>query len=143
LEELVQFERQCCSTLSWSIEKSRVKGRLFLTVTGLHPDSPFFNSSDEEQISDFNNSARSKITRLIAASGVGIIGSLFVCCLLPIAVAVVASATIAAAFMQLDSPAFMVVTAGFIGVGMWYWLSRKVIDNCYPASIQANSDEGS
>jgi hypothetical protein len=40
LKDLVAFERQCCSGLDWTLERSPT--RLRLIVAGVAPDSPFF-----------------------------------------------------------------------------------------------------
>ena len=45
LEELVAFERRCCSGLEWSLERS--PERLRLRVSGLAPDSPLLRLADE------------------------------------------------------------------------------------------------
>ena len=42
LEDLVAFERQCCSGLDWSLEAR--PDRLRLTIAGLSPDSKFFQT---------------------------------------------------------------------------------------------------
>ena len=97
LEDLVQVEGQCCSTLSWSLEQSSENRQLVLTVKG-------FAESKEVR-----RSLWARIPRLLTAGSVGFLGAVVVCCIVPILITLVVGATIAAPLMILDSPAFMVI----------------------------------
>jgi hypothetical protein len=44
LDELVAFERQCCSGLDWNVTELAAGGALRLTITGLAPDAPLFET---------------------------------------------------------------------------------------------------
>lgn len=44
LDELVAFERQCCSGLDWNLTELAAGGVLRLTITGLAPGAPLFET---------------------------------------------------------------------------------------------------
>jgi len=48
LEDLVAFERECCSGLTWNVSRTS-QGLLRLSIQGLRPDSDFFRVAEDAE----------------------------------------------------------------------------------------------
>lgn len=120
LEDLVEFERECCSGLAWNLSRrsSRV---LRLSVTGLAPDSDFFRAVSGATDAPVDG----RLGRLAQAAGLGAGSSFFLCCVVPIGVAAVAGAAVATPLAKLDDPLVIAAAAAVLAMPAWYWLKRR------------------
>jgi hypothetical protein len=119
LEELVEFERECCSGLDWNL--GRVGPVLRLSVRGLAPDSDALRASDIAP----GGRVPASFSRLARAGGLGAAAALFLCCVAPIGVAVVAGAALAAPLAVLDQPLVIAATFAVVTATTWLWLGRR------------------
>ena len=118
LDRLIQLERECCSEIVFERCESAVPGRLRLEVRGVDPDAAVFHSFHVPR-------AKAPVrARLAKAAGTGVMASVFVCCVLPVA-AVALVGAVAAPLVALDGPG--PIAAGALGGGFaaWRWLGRR------------------
>ncbi len=120
LEDLVAFERECCSGLAWNL--CRPSGRVLrLRVKGLDPESDFFRAVGGTTDAPI----KGRLARLAQAGGIGAGVGLFFCCVVPIGVVAVAGAAVAAPLSKLDDPLVISATAVVLAVPAWFWLKRR------------------
>ena len=116
LDEWVAFERECCGGLEWEIEAPPDDSALRLRVRGIEPHCG--------RLENFGGPAEhphgARVARLLKAGGLGIGISFTVFCVVPIAVAAVLGAGIAAPLARLDDP--VVVAAGAVALAIPAWL---------------------
>lgn len=137
LDQLVEFERQCCSGLDWNVGPSPAPDRLRLTVAGLAPDSVFFralglrvdsgaNSElDREPVFEDVGAAHSgRVARLAKAGGLGFGAAFFLLCVLPIGLAAWVGGSLATSLLQLDDPLIIGGGGLALAVPAW-WLVRR------------------
>ena len=117
LDRLIELERECCSELVFERRASATPGGLRLEIYGIDPDSAGCQSL---QLQLRGPSLRARFAK---AAGAGVVGSLFVCCVLPIAAVALLGAA-AAPLMSLDSPGPIAVGALLAGAAAWKWLGR-------------------
>jgi hypothetical protein len=118
LDQLVTFERGCCGSLSWEATRP-AEDRLRLTVRGLSPGSPLL------ELGETPRAPASRLGRLLRSLGLGAAAALFVCCVLPIGLAAVAGASLAAPLAGLDQPLIIAVVAVTSAGVTWLWLGRR------------------
>lgn len=121
LDQLVAFERGCCGSLSWEATRN-ADGPLHLTIRGLSPDSPLL------ELGDLPPAPASRLGRLARSLGLGTGAALFVCCVLPMGLAAVAGASVAAPLAGLDQPAIIAAVALASAGLTWMWLGRPGTD---------------
>jgi len=126
LEDLVAFERKCCSGLSWKLDRP-TKKVLRLSVGGLEPDSDFFRALDNPAGGDKSGG---HLKRLAQASFLGAVTAFLLCCVAPLGVAAVLGTTVAAPLMILDDPVFIMGGAVAFAVPAWWWLKSRD-SNCH------------
>jgi hypothetical protein len=122
LDQLVAFERGCCGSLSWEARRN-ADGSLRLSIRGLSPDSPLL------QLGDGPPAPASRLGRLARSLGLGTGAALFVCCVLPMGLAAVAGASVAAPLAGLDQPAIIAAVALASAALTWLWLGRPGTDH--------------
>jgi len=130
LDDLVAFERECCSGLTWN--SSRPTGRVLrLSVQGLAADSDFFRALEGGAT---NAPVRGHLARLVLATGLGAGVALFLCCVVPIGIASMGAVAVAAQFAKLDHPLVIVGASAVSTMPVWFWLRRRVArsEGAYP-----------
>jgi hypothetical protein len=119
LDQLVDLERDCCSEIVFERVASETPGRLRLEVRGIDPQAAVFRSLDGPSVG-----ARAKGSRLAKAAGAGVVVSLVLCCVLPIAAGALLGAA-AAPLAGLDGPGPLAAAAVAGGAAVWWWLGRE------------------
>ena len=120
LEDLVAFERECCSSLSWNLER-RGDDVVRLRVEGLPPESRFFEGLWGAATAP---PAGSELPRIAKAIGLGAGASLLVCCLAPLGLAAVLGGSAVAPLARLDDPVTIALGAIVLAICAWLWLRR-------------------
>ncbi len=118
LDRLIELERECCSEIVFERRTSATPGGLRLEIHGIDPDASVFESLN------VRGTATSARARFAKAAGAGVFGSLFVCCVLPIA-AVALVGGVAAPLASLEGPGPIAVGAVLGGAGAWRGLGRR------------------
>lgn len=124
LEQLVAFERTCCGGLSWEATRPN-DDTLRLTIRGLSPDSRLFELGEPP-------APASRLGRLARSLGLGTSAALFVCCVLPLGVAAIAGASVAAPLAGLDQPITIAAVAIASAAVTWVWLGRRRAGSASP-----------
>jgi hypothetical protein len=122
LEELITFERVCCSDLKWELSRPQ-ENELSLTVSGILPNSPMFETIEDEDIPLRSNSGFSM--QLAQSLGLGTTAALILCCVAPMALAAVAGVAIAAPLARLDDPLMIAAGSLALTIPAWFWLRRR------------------
>lgn len=131
LDQWSELERACCSGIVFERVTGAPEGFLHFEIRGANPAASVFARFESLRAPE-----RSSVNgTVVRSAGVGLLASLFVCCLLPIAaVAVLGSA--AAPLMGLEGLVPMSLTGiGFGGAYAW-WRSRS-------QRVSAGPDKGS
>ena len=114
LEDLVALERRCCSSVNWDLSEDARAGRVRLEVRGLDPDSALLGSLVEA------SAPRTRtLSQVVKAGGLGLGGSFFVLCVLPIGLASLGGATLASRLSGLESPLTLALGALLLGSVTW------------------------
>lgn len=117
LEDLVAFERECCSGLAWNLRRPSDRV-LRLSVKGLAPDSDFFRT-----VSGATDApVKGRLARLAQAAGIGAGIGFFLCCVVPIGIAAVSGAAVAAPLTKLDDPLVISAASAVLAMPAWFWL---------------------
>lgn len=124
LEDLVAFERRCCGTLSWNLDRPGARV-LDLRIEGLSPDSVFFGILGDGAPEDGRERPPDGLLRATVAGGFGAGVSFLVCCAVPLGVAAVAGGAAAAPLAILDRPIFLALGAVAAAVTVWLWMRRR------------------
>ncbi|MBL4787221.1 MAG: hypothetical protein JKY49_17570 [Cohaesibacteraceae bacterium] len=133
LDDLVARERKCCGHLGWGLNRVEATDRIRLEVTGLSPQSPMFNriagggiaTMKMDQSDRSGNSAR-----IGKSAGIGIMSAMVLCCVVPIVVAVVAGAAVAAPlFAFVENPITILAITTLAGFGAWFYMKRQKARN--------------
>jgi hypothetical protein len=120
LDHWVGLERECCSSIVFERAASRTPGRVRLEVRGIDPDAAVFRTLFAPAAAP----PAPRLARLAKAAGAGVLGSLVVCCGLPlVAGALLGSA--AAPLAGLDGWAPIAAGALLGTAGMWWRLGRS------------------
>lgn len=114
LRSLVDFERQCCSSLEW--ELSEGEHALTLRVGGLDPASPLLASVMEPPVS-----STPRWLTLLRTGGFGLAASFVVFCVVPLSLAAWLGGSVAASLAGLDNPWIIASGALLFGLGGWRW----------------------
>lgn len=130
LETLVAAERECCSGIAFTHTAGATPGTRRLEVRGLDPESAIFGSLP------VGATAPGLGGRVAKAAGIGTLVSLFVCCVLPIALGGLFGAAVAAPFASLDQPWVIGVAFVLFAAATFGWQSRR------RASAQAVDEVG-
>jgi len=122
LEELVEFERVCCSDLNWNLSRSPANG-LSLTVSGIPPNSPLLAHIEDE--SSPAQPSSGFVKKLAQSIVLGATAAVILCCAAPMALAAVVGVAIAAPFAQLDNPLTIAAGSFALAIPAWLWLKRR------------------
>jgi hypothetical protein len=118
LDRLVALERECCAGISFERADGPEPGRHRLEIRGADPNAAIFRP-----LLAVDESMPTKSSRAARAAGVGVLASLFVCCVVPLAAgALIGSA--AAPLAGLDHPAPIAGGALMGGFAAWWWMGR-------------------
>ncbi len=120
LEDFTEFERECCSSLTWNVRA--IPGEMLrFSVQGLPPTSDFFRVIDGPG----EAAAPGLLKRLTQAAGLGAGSALLLCCVLPMGVVALTGAAVAAPLAKLDDPMVISAGAAILAVPAWLWLGRR------------------
>jgi hypothetical protein len=132
LSAFVEFERQCCATLELSI--SEASDSLQLEIRGIEPGSSFFAGVGLVAASEGVSSSR-YWRRILSSAGLGTLGALAVCCLLPLALVAMLGTAVAAPFTNLDNPWLISASALVFACGIWLWQRRRDAARAMASSV--------
>ena len=118
LDRLIELERECCSSIVFERHAGKTPGGSRLEIYGVDPDAAIFSAL---QLQAAKTPVRARFAK---AAGAGIIGSLFICCVVPITAAALLGAA-AAPLASLDGPGPIAGAAVASGVVAWRWLGRR------------------
>ena len=120
LEDLVAFERECCSGLTWNL--GRLSDQILqLSVQGLPPDSDFYRIFGDP----VGEGTAARLPRLARAGGLGAMVALVVGCVAPVAGTSIFGAAIASRFAILEDPLVIASGAVLFAIPAWLWLKRR------------------
>ncbi len=120
LAEFVEFERRCCSGMTFDASPTTDGSRIRLTITGEGAEA--IAALGQEASPSVN---RGRLRRALKAGGLGVGVSAFVCCLVPIGVAAVAGAAVAAPLATLDQPLYIGIGGLIAAAGAWTYFERR------------------
>lgn len=124
LEDLVAFERRCCDSLSWNLDRPK-EDVLRLRVEGLPPGSPFFDALGGLAHGPRRHARARHLLSIAVAGGFGAAASLLVCCAGPMIVAAVLGGAVAAPLAMFDRPLFAIPGALAAAIPVWLRLRRR------------------
>jgi hypothetical protein len=128
LDELIVLERECCSGIEFAHAAGAAAGRRRFEVRGIDPGASVFTS-----LKPGPRESAGAGGRVAKAAGWGAIVGLFVCCVVPIAVAAAFGAAVAAPFALLDDPWIIAGVALASGSAMFAWRGRSQrLASCNP-----------
>jgi hypothetical protein len=118
LEAFVAFERGCCPGLGFGLREEQ--GSLRLAIHGLDPRASVLAmpapARQGRQVAQASRGAR-----IARAGGLGAIGAFVLLCGVPLAVAALAGAAVAAPLGVLDHPLALGLGALVLAAGAWRW----------------------
>jgi hypothetical protein len=97
VDRLIALERECCASIRFVRSDASPSGRLRLEVSGIDPDSAVFRALQVGR-------ERPGWREVAVAGGLGLLVSAIVCCVLPLAAAIVAGGAAATRLAALDEP---------------------------------------
>lgn len=121
LEAFVAFERECCPGLGFDLRKS--DDWLRLEITGINPGSSLFEGATE--LVATCNASRTGWQRLLGSAGLGTLGALIICCVLPLSVVALLGTATAAPLTRLDNPWIISAIALLLAALIWHWQRRR------------------
>jgi hypothetical protein len=121
LDDFVAFERECCPGLDLSVADQ--KGALRLEIRGLAPQSDLFAGIGEASRSDAT--IRGGWRPLLSSAGMGTLGALIVCCVIPFALIAMLGTAVAAPLTQLENPWIISSSALAFAALIWTWRRRR------------------
>ncbi len=121
LDAFVVFERECCPGLDFSVRDA--PGALRLEIRGIDPGASVFAGLGE--VAEHEKPERAGWTRLLRSAGLGTAGAFVLFCVVPIGVAAVVGAQLAAPLGALDNP-WAVGAGGVVFAALlWLWERRR------------------
>jgi hypothetical protein len=138
LDEFIAFERGCCPTLGFSVHESS-RG-LDLEILGVDPDSELFDGFSSQP--ETSSHATRRWCRALSSVGLGTVGALTICCVLPMAALALFGAAIAAPLTSLDHPWVISSMALGLAAVLWLWQKRRAARHDELASAPACSARG-
>lgn len=121
LERLVALESECCDPgeIRFVLHEEPATGALRLEVHGIDPESLLLDTPRQA------GERSSALKRVLKAGGTGAVGSVVVFCVLPIGIAAIAGASVAAPLAGLESPATLAGGSLVFGAAAWWLLRRR------------------
>ena len=121
LERLVALESDCCDPdeIRFVLHEEPATGGLRLEVHGIDPESMLLATTPAA------GERSSALKRVLKAGGTGAVGSVVVFCVLPIGIAAIAGASVAAPLAGLESPATLAGGSLVFGAAAWWLLRRR------------------
>jgi hypothetical protein len=116
LDRLIELERACCTGIVFERLASTTPSRMRLEIRGIDPDAAVFPS--------LRAPVQNAGPRLAKAAGIGVLASLFVCCILQIGAAALLGAA-AAPLTALDGPGPIAAGSLVGGTAAWWWMGRR------------------
>ncbi len=121
LEDFVVFERDCCPGLRFALREEGAA--LLLEIRGIDPEaSVFLEGVSEEESAPVGASGLARVAR---AGGLGAVGAFVLFCGVPIAVAALVGAELAAPLGVLDHPLALALGTLLFAAGVWRWERRR------------------
>lgn len=126
LDAFVAFESECCPSLNLSL--SEATGELQLEMRGIDPSAELF--ADEglaaaSDAADLDTEGSSRWRPVLDSIGLGALGALALCCVLPMALVAAFGTAVAVPFSMLDNPWLISANAFLFAAGIWLWQRRR------------------
>lgn len=116
LERWIALERECCPGVDFALREEG--GALHVAIRGLDPRGL-------EALGGPAADHGSRVARIARASGLGLVGALLVCCVVPIGIAALLGAAAAAPLSGLDHPASIAASALAVGAAAWLFERQR------------------
>ena len=125
LNAFIAFERECCPTLDFALGEA--SGGLELEIRGIDPQSDYFGGIGADVGLEVESAAGSsrRWRRVLSSVGLGALGALSVCCLLPFAAAALFGTAVVLPLTNLDNPWSISASALVFAGGIWFWQARR------------------
>jgi hypothetical protein len=126
LDAFVDFERQCCPGLGFSVQDA--PGELRLEITGIDPSASVFADIGIAHTAHRAASAQrepSDWLRLVRSAGLGAIGAFVLFCLIPIGLVAALGAQFAGPLAGLDDPWIIGAGTLLFAAILWRWERRR------------------
>ena len=124
LERLAEPERECCASLQIDVDEDPETGALRFRMLGADPRSGLFDPLRVD-LTNERAGAGGTLKRLLKSAGSGVIGSVFLFCVVPIGITTLVGASLAAPLLMLDNPWAIAGGAVAIGFGIWMFETRR------------------
>jgi hypothetical protein len=121
LDAFVAFERNCCPGLGFDLRNA--DDSLRLEITGISPGSRLF--AGVPKAAGIENPSRDRWRRLLSSAGLGVLGALIACCILPLGVIALLGTATAAPLTSLDNPWIISGSALLFAGVIWQWQRRR------------------
>jgi hypothetical protein len=119
LDRLVELERACCSGIEIVHTASASAGQRRLEAHGADPNAPVFKLLRVKPTEPPDLAGR-----IAKATGLGAVTGFLVCCVLPVGLAALLGATVAAPFASLDQPWIIAAVSALSAVAAFRWQRR-------------------
>ena len=138
LQDFLSFERQCCPELDFSVQED--PAGLRLEIRGIDPKSDFFAGMGRRTEATLMPESTGW-KRLLRSIGLGGSLALFVCCVLPLAIATFASASILGRLTSLDDPWVIGISGVLFALMVWVFEGRRARNRERTAKTIASAGE--
>ena len=133
LNAFVAFERECCPGLDFSLSDAsgnaagNADGIVELEIRGVDPHSDFFADLGAGVVLEVDAATEvsRRWRRLLSSIGLGTLGALSLCCVLPFATAALLGTAAVAPLTNLDDPWLISASALVFAGGIWFWQRRR------------------
>ncbi len=126
LEELVEFERQCCAGLDFKVDVDPGSGALTLTVSGEGAEIFSPATAPKSELAKQPGT----VAGVAKAGVVGLCLSLALCCVLPMVIAGLGGAALVVPFTGLDRPLFIGAGSLLFAAPVWWRIRRREAETC-------------
>ncbi len=126
IERGIGLERECCAGLQFGLSDRTQTGSLRLEIRGVDPSAESLKQLFGEMETGGKEEVGGRRTRgILRSAGVGIFGSFFLLCVLPIGLAGLFGASATAYLAQLDSLPVLSGAAMIFAGAAWWWQQRS------------------
>lgn len=121
LDAFVAFERECCPGLGFNVRDT--DDGLRLEIIGLDAGSSLFAGIPESSAA--GSRTRGRWRMLLSSVGLGTVGALLICCVLPFGMIALLGTAVAAPLTSLDNPWIISGSALLLVALIWQWQRRR------------------
>lgn len=126
IERVITLERECCAGLQFGLSDTTQTGGLGLEIRGVDPDAEslkqLFSGIEGETQGEVQGG---RIRGVLRSAGTGIVGSVFLFCILPMGLTGLFGVSATAYLAQLDSLPVLSVAAMVFAGAAWWWQRRS------------------